>query len=288
MIYRLLVSHFDFIGVSEISHCFPFDKNQFIPLDPEYALKVTGVLDDREFEDIFFNRILNICRIANKKGKQLLIREHTHSYFFMSDSDHPGPGHPSWVAAQFARRQGKKIKCIISVRNPVDSWLSVAVNFPESAPINFLDYCKCYEKFIRAVFDVAGQETVLLVKYEDIIRDRQKELQRIAEFLGVPLDPSVPKDWTNVPSTGNSGRQSGRIEERKRRPFGFGLIQKAQQSKSYRYLSETLGYPKLSEELPRYYWMSAAYTDIKRIFASAIGRLLSPVIRWRNDRSNIP
>jgi hypothetical protein len=288
MIYRLLVSHFQLIGVSEISHCFPFGKDKFIPSDPEHALMVNGELGESEFEDIFFDRILNSNNISQNRGKQLLIREHTHTYFFMEQPDKRVPVQPSWIVEQYEKRLDKTIKCIVTVRDPIDSWLSISANFPRVAPDNFHEYCRRYKGFIRSVFESKNQNTILLVKYEDIILNQHLELSRIAEFLEIPLDGSIEKDWTDVLSTGNSGRQSEKIEKRQRRPFGFRLIREARQSNCYRYIVEQLGYQHLCDGLPKRYWLRAAYTDSKRVFASIIKKLLSPVVRWSVDRSNVP
>ncbi|MFC1778434.1 sulfotransferase [Pseudomonadota bacterium] len=288
MIYRMLVSNFDLVGISEVSHCYPFEKDRFIPTDPEHALLKVGELSDKEFERVFFDRIQFSNSTCVKNNKSLLIREHTHSYFFLRPAGLPIPDSPSWIAEQYSKRLGQQIKCIVTVRDPIDSWLGLCANFPGNAPRNFQDYCSKYEKFIRSYFNNYDQQNMLLIRYEDFVENLEVQLQCIAKFVGQPFSGKVTENWSGISCTGLSGRQNDKIEKRVRRPFGNQLLRDAAISESYRYLTEELGYPYLGDSVSVKLKAQAYYVDIRRKLATVLARVLGRTQKWALSRSRVP
>lgn len=272
MIYRMILATFGFAGISEISHCFPFEKGHFVPTDPEFALLVGGQIDEKEFGEIFFRRIQNANEICCKNNKQLLIREHTHSYYFFDSGKLSVPDHPSWIADQYAKRLEKSLKCIVTVRDPIDSWLSLSANFPHLSPTNFAAYCSHYKNFLGSITDNYDSQTMLLIKYEDVVEDQARELNKIAQFIGETFSGSLPEDWYCVASTGNSGRQSSIVQKRARRPFGTELIRGAEESEDYSYLVDYLEYPHLRQSVSTAILIRAFIVELKQKLLSVILR----------------
>ncbi len=288
MIYRIVVSSFDLVGISEVSHRFPFNEGALIPTDPERALLADSVIDEAEYERIFFDRILYSNEVCQKKEKLLMIREHTHSYFFSDSSNTPTLSLPSWIAQQYLERLDKQTKCIITARDPIDSWLGLCASFPELALKGFQNYCTAYSVFIKSALKNQCEQNVLLIKYEDLIENQLEQLQRISKFIDVPFSGKISNDWSCISSTGNSGRQGDKIRKRKRRPFGLKLIRDAESSESYRYLVENLGYSHLSDSISIRVRVSAFYIDLRTKFASVLTRVLRRILCWALSKSRVP
>ena len=288
MIYRMIIANLDLVGVSEVSHRVLFREDPYFPTDPELALLSGGIIADAEFERIFLDRVRHSNEVCRKKKKTLLIREHTHSYFFIDSLGSSVPDNPSWIADQYLKRFDKRIKCIVTVRDPIDCWLSFFANFHGSTPNEFQEHCSKYEGFVRSLSSSYDKQNILLIRYEDIINDQVKQLKRIAEFIDVSFDGKAVRDWSHVSSTGNSGRQGHTVQKRTRRPFGIQLIRDAEKSSSYRYLTEELGYAHLCESISVLTKARAYYIDFRRIFASVSVRILEPIQNWALSRSRVP
>lgn len=288
MIYRMILANFNLVGISEISHRFPFKKEAFIPTDPEYALLNGGEITDEEFQRVFFDRVLRSAEICKQKKKILLIREHSQSYFFFNSTESSIPEHPSWIAGQYLQRLNKRIKCIVTVRDPVDSWLGLLANFPGAVSADFQEYCSKYEWFVKSLRNNYDSDSILLIRYEDIIDNEVKQLHRIAKFLGIPFDGNTVDDWSQIASTGNSGRQGSSLQKRARRPFGTGLIREASLSKSYQFLIQELGYANLGDSVSTKVKIRAKYIDIRKSFANFLARRLIRFQDWATRNSRVP
>jgi hypothetical protein len=284
----MIIANFDLVGISEIGHNHAFPKNAFIPTDPEYALLKTSVINRAQFDDVFWRRIEYCVKRCNQSGKSLLIREHTHSYFFHGSVNTALPKHPSWIADQYLKRKGEKLKCIVTLRDPVDSWLGLLANIPKMAPANFLEYCSRYKDFLASVIENDDRNSLLIVKHEDIVENWITWFERIADFIGMPFDANNPADWAQIPSTGNSGRQFQELTVLPRRPFGTQLIREAEKSDAYQYIIQKLGYRHLCEPLSFKVKLQAHSTDIKRRIALIQLKALSRIQNWANNHSRTP
>lgn len=176
----------------------------------------------------------------------MLIREHTHRYFFNPHHDKSTLESISWVNDAFSKGRDESLNCLLSVRDPIDSWLGLRHNFPEEQPTVFDEYC---EKYLFFLDKVERTKRVHLFKYEDMISSPQEVLLKIGKFLGrLPVDLDFEKN-SQVISSGNSGRQSSAIYARPRRPFTSRLVRAAKASKNYVELCERLNYPCLFDNL---------------------------------------
>ena len=243
LVYRILVSRFNFLGVSEISHAYTPKKKMYSPLDPELQMYTQGILNDEQFADIFFKRVKNCELISKKAHKPLLIREHSHRYYF-NPNRKIGLTSVSWINDTFSREENTQLKCLISVRDPIDSWLGLRTNFPKESSYSFEEYCSKYLVFI----DMARRTPChYIFKYEDIILKPDSILKDIENFLDLKIENYSSDTTYTIPSTGNSGRQSEGIFIRPRRPYTRGLVEAAKHSISYMELCRILNYQCLSD-----------------------------------------
>ncbi len=279
LIFRVLCAQFGLTGISEKSHAFPHGNDVFLPSDPEHALLIDGTLTLEEYGEIYFDRLMNTVAICSRKNQQILLREHTHSYFFTDGFLPDHPSHPSWFVQECLRKGIAPPKCIVTVRNPIDSWLSLEKNFPKLKPKNFDTYCKMFLSFMSTT--TSEQKTnILLLRYEDLIGNADSELRKVAEFIGKPFQERVNEEWKFVASSGNSGRQSIKIGQRKRRPFDRKLISSAKHSDAYAKLIEILNYESLEAESTRQQHLRSFFVSFERLVATGLHNLWENLRKW--------
>lgn len=244
-IYRTLVSSLNAVGISEISD-FWRSADRYMPLDPEAHLLHQGFIDVETFGDLFLKRIESCWDVAQRLERPLLIREHSHRSVFLPQVTTESLKSVSRINDLFAARHNSQLKCIVTVRNPIDSWLGLCANFPTARPETFEEYCLRYIDFIDGVSDTQSAQ---IFKYEDLIRQPEGLVQQIFTFLDLSLDK--PLDWeavNAVSSSGNSGRQTVQPTLHPRRPFRIEFLREANESESYATLCSRLDYPHLNND----------------------------------------
>ncbi len=245
LIYKCLVAALDCYGVYEVGHRYVGRERHFRPFDPESHLLADQVDDPALVEELYWNRILSAVDIAAQLRKPLLIREHTHQYFFDARETIYDGGY-SWVERQYFDRKKMQVPGIISVRDPIDCWLGMVVSFPDAVVYDFAEYCRRYLAWIDAVEQRRGQGAPIhLLKYEDITVDPQEAVAQVARWL--KLEALGKKPFTSITSSGNSGRLSDTIEPRPRRSYTMELVQAARESAAYAEICTRLNYPRLDE-----------------------------------------
>ncbi len=249
MIYRLMVSTFGFSGLAEIGHGRRTTFG-FSPLDPEAQMFSLGQIDHQEFGSILAGRLINANKLANQNGKRLLVREHTHSYFFNPDVPEVIPKGPSWIADRFEQEIGDKPHVVVTVRDPVDSWLGLRRHFNHLKPDRFEDYCQIYNQFFDRVEDWQKLgNPVHVFKYEDCVVDPETTMSELARFLKLEYTGLDVSAAFNTASSGNSGRQSASLSLRKRRPFTMKLVNATRDNAEYNKLCSRLGYEPFHSSL---------------------------------------
>ena len=280
LIYRMIVSQFELSGISEITHCHQLPAEAFTPTDPLHSLLVAGIIDQDAFAEVFLTRIQRAIDICKQQNRKLLIREHTHSYFFNPKSENIRPAQPSWIGEQLQKRYGEEVKCIVTTRDPVDSWLGLVANFPIVAPPNIDQYSAYYLEFIETFRRNRDRHPLMLLRYEDLIDDPVRELCRVADFLDIPFDGHMAMDRKIVPSSGNSGRQSDKLEKRPRRPFDIDLIHQLQHSEPYSDLVKLLEYDHFGESASSAERFAARLFPIELKARFGTGRLIRVLRNW--------
>jgi hypothetical protein len=244
MIYKLLASQFGFLGVYEVGHLWARASNLFQPFDPEVQLLHQGIISEADFGQSVVDRLLNCWRIAGAQSKRLLIREHTHQFFFDNDGPTSSSDH-SWIVKELSHRLSDRICLLATVRDPVDCWLGMRRSFPTLVAYDFHAYCGRFNFWLDKIDEAkAAGWPVTVFKYEDIVTQRERSLEEIGRFLGAePAGASVP--LTSVVTSGNSGRSSSSIGLRARRAYSRRFADAAKASDEYRRLVNRLGYLEL-------------------------------------------
>ena len=281
VIFRTIAKRLQLCGISEISHVLrPPGKVSFYPLDPEYLLYLNAGLDSQEFLEVFSDRVSSCYRRSAAKGHRLLLREHTHSMWFLATSSPPDNSGYSWIVDRQDELFHVPCPSLISTRDPVDSWLGLCASFPHLAAYSFDEYCQRYNRWLDKTEEYKKKypNSILQFKYEDFIDDVETTLQEIAEFTGQPLGAGgAESENAVVVSTGNSGRSTSSLSRRPRRKFSIGFLNAAEASAEYAKLCERLGYPHCAANLTTKDRFQARLNSVTKYFVSNAKSLLNQI-----------
>ena len=157
----------------------------------------------------FLIQIEQVLALCSARGSDLVIRDHSHSDFFLGVSVAPLQPVRDWLAPCHP------LLSVVTLRHPLDSWLGL-VNagwHTQMEPATLLTYCTRYQAFLDAYDDLEW------VQYEAFCRQPEPVFRQLCDALCLPCDPSALERFASVKLSGNSGRSSDRIEPRSRRPL---------------------------------------------------------------------
>jgi hypothetical protein len=219
--------------VNPLSQLHVSARPRFAPTDLTYlALQAKFPQFDELSKKIFKADIGVISRHARQTGKYLIVREHSHSDYLVGDSFSDGSVIKSIL------QDDHQLMCILTVRHPVDSYLSVvATGWTHFKPASFDEYCRRYLIFIDQNADVP------LYKYEDFVEDPASQLRNMCQSLALPFNEDFIEIFDLNRLSGDSGRASNTIEKRKRRKFDKKFENEINESSNYLALCERLDYP---------------------------------------------
>jgi len=250
LIYRILTSTFGFSSLSEVGVARVSSQQHYSPWDPELQLFARNDISAKEFGDIIFDRILACQKIATKKQQRVLVREHTHSFYFNPTAPEILPTGGSWFTDLYREKFGDLVPGIVSVRDPIDSWLGFRRTFATQLPDQFDEYCRVYNRYLDKI-DAQNNERkqFLIFKYEDFLTEPQRHLDMIADHIGQPRKEVDLSSVGKLFGSGNSGRVSNDLQKRDRRPFSHRLYKEAENSREYLQLCKRLDYPLVFEDV---------------------------------------
>lgn len=168
---------------------------------------------------------------ATAKGLRILVRDHTNSHFCVGAALPERPTLAEILEPNFSTVS------IITVRHPLDSWLSLANNrWIEFSPPTLDEYARRYLAFL------AAYPNTRRFKYEDFVASPDEVLSEMCAELLLPF-PSDYKDLYMVHQfSGDSGRKGDVISQRERRPVTDDLLAAANASPSFQSLCQQLQY----------------------------------------------
>lgn len=209
------------------------DSNpKFAPTDLTYlAIHGRFPLIDELSEKIFKANIDVITEHVKQLGKYLVIREHSHSDFLVGES-------PSdFSTIRNLLQDDYPVLSILTVRHPVDSYLSLVKNgWIHFTPPTFDEYCRRYLLFLE------HHEDLPMCKYEDFVDDPTKEVKLLCGALDLPFSEDFQDVFDLNVMSGDSGRSSNTIEKRARRECDEKFLEELHTSDRYIQLCEHLNY----------------------------------------------
>jgi len=186
---------------------------------------------DELAEKIFVNGIIETEKYIRERGGYLVIRAHTHADYC---TDNPIPEvdtltrllEPHFV-----------IKHLVTVRNPIDSFMSLRDNgWVHFKPDSFDEYCGRLLKFLEP-FDKEQ-----IINYESFVEHPERELKNITELLGMTQFSDDLEYIDIFQISGDSGRGGIEIKPRPRKGLNGSLKEEVANSFEYQRFTERYGF----------------------------------------------
>ncbi|MDD2464765.1 MAG: sulfotransferase [Desulfobulbus sp.] len=191
-------------------------------------------IDENLIEEVFLNDIETIAINISKKGRQLVLRDHSHSAYLVGDKIRMQKNLHKLLRLRF------DLKSIVTVRNPIDSFLSLRHNnWIHYTPQTFDEYCYRYIHFLQ------DHHELPIVRYEDFVSNPEKTLKYICSILNISYSTNFIHLFSKFKFSGDSGRSGDIIEPRQRREYDQYFIDEVNSSYNYSKILEILRYPLL-------------------------------------------
>lgn len=175
--------------------------------------------------------VQRVSEFLNEIGSKLVIREHTHSDYCVGERE---TGYSEVVKSL---SHSFRIKSVVTVRDPIDSYLSLKNNdWAHFSPNNFEEYCRRYVTFLNN-FDDAQ-----VFKYETFVENPSDQMKLICEYLELEFVESFLDFFDTAVVTGDSGRKSSNISKRTRREVSNVMQEEINKSQNYRTIADRFHY----------------------------------------------
>lgn len=209
----------------------PSGKPLYLPTDIVSQIKYAKVPLNKELSlKLFTNNIVTVSKHLRKIGGTLIIREHTHSEYCLSDMVHKTKKLISCLSSEF------NIESIVTIRDPIDSYSSlVKNNWVTFNPQSFDEYCKRYLCFLEDYADCS------VFKYEDFVEEPIEQVKNICKSLKVEFCEDFLDIFPLIKLSGDSGRTSDSISFRKNNVPSY-IKNEALKSSHYHLFCERFNY----------------------------------------------
>jgi hypothetical protein len=221
---RCIAAHPDVVLLSEIhplsylrhQDAYPDRSSFYFPNDILWQLSLPNNGRDPALCLSMWNGAIDglYSQLANDQ-KVLVIRSHSHVDFFTGII----AASESLVSRELGRRH--PLKQLITVRHPLDSWLSLCHqgwqnHFRFSS---FKEYCR------RCLSMLDACSAYPLIRYEDFCIDPAHRFSDLCDILGLSKDIDALASIKDIKMSGNSGRNGNDVQPRQRRPMTDKLLQ---------------------------------------------------------------
>ena len=234
IISKCLAAQPNVILLSEV-HPLNLGKVRFNPFDPiqqflvNYSKTIEKSLEKRQ--EIFLDRIHYIQKQCELYGKQLVLRDHSHSDFLRAESRDSLPLLDSL-------KKDYRTNSVITLRSPIDAFLSMKKRNWTRGVKTFDEYCR------RILLFVEAYEPCPVFHYEDFVLEPQKTIENICNALYLQYDANFMNHFHKIKLTGDSGRSSRntQIAPQLTREFDENFRQEVLDSSYYKRLCQKFGY----------------------------------------------
>jgi hypothetical protein len=215
----------------------PEAQPRFTPRDMISLMHQSSQLGDKDLiDEVFLSDVQVMSRRLAGRGQALLLRDHTHSAYLLGTAVRGGP-----TLRQTLRRRFS-VHSIVTVRNPIDSYLSLKFNkWMQFEPATFDEYCHRYLKFL------SDYEGVKWFRYEDFVARPREVMREMGVALQLPYDDSFIEQFPKFKFSGDSGRKGDVIEPRARREYDEAFVAEVNASSAFKALAYRLGYADVLE-----------------------------------------
>jgi len=208
LISRALASQPNTMVLSEVD---PFSQwfrppGQFAPTDLIFLSRLDrSPPEDKTIASMFHAALRVLYDALTAQGRHLLIRGHPHSHF-CAPAPESRPLFGALVQQEFNTRQ------IITVRHPLDSYLSLCLMNSATGPVSTLEgYASRYMMFLDSYPGVD------VFQYESFVETPDETCQEMADCLELEFNPRWQDVLPTIRLSGDSGRRGRKISKRPRR-----------------------------------------------------------------------
>lgn len=180
---------------------------------------------------LFSNNLDVIFQEMSLLGKRLLIRDHSHSQYLTGSEVESRPSVLEIIGDKF------KIKSLVTVRDPVDSYISLRKSgWIHYEPATFDEYCRRYLLFLESY------QSLELFRYEDFIYNPLEQVEKMCRELDLQYSDLFIDTFDAFSFSGDSGRTGSKILQRPKRKIDKVLFKECEESENYFKLIKRLGY----------------------------------------------
>lgn len=208
-------------------------EDRYLPTDLIQQLSFQRNKRDNIFcISAFVGAINNLNNKVIESNKILVLRNHSHIDFFSGSI----PRRTS-LLSDILNEDNNLIQ-ILSVRHPLDSWLSMMkTGWNKHIPFNdFSEYC------IRAQIMVNAFKNTPIIHYESFCINPQQSMVEICKIFKLKYSIKFLENFSTFKLSGDSGRTGNVIKPRERRNIPNNLLNKIDSSNEYIDLCYLLNY----------------------------------------------
>jgi len=208
-------------------------KAKFLPSDITSLAKHAQVPNHSKIAaEIFSSSILKVYEHVHKYGGGLILRDHTHSDYCVGEFNSTTESSVIKVLETTFN-----INSIVTIRNPIDSFMSLKKNgWEHFIPFTFDEYCR---RVCQMLNDFSHAEIFL---YEDFISDTECSVRNMCKALDITYDDMFLSIFDVFTVTGDSGRSGSVIKNRERREYNDSFKAEIEQSVHFKIIEEKIGY----------------------------------------------
>lgn len=211
------------------------NKPHYAPTDLVSLMRFAGIEDAQQLsEDIFRLSVKKINENLISLGSHLILRDHTHADFCVENA-------PMSSSVIDCLCSDYNIRNIVTIRNPIDSYLSLINNgWVHFRPSSFDEYCSRLCKMLDVY------KTVPTFKFEDIVESPISRMKEITQCLNLAFSEDFIDIFDAIKVTGDSGRTSGDISHRARREYTDDFKEEVAKSEFFKVITAKFGYQQLN------------------------------------------
>ena len=222
-------------NVAVISEVNPMNRSasKFTPSNPLILLERNfRDFTTEEKIDIFKEEIQRAMKLCYKDDIDLILRDHSHTDFCK------GSKVSETYAIRDHLREDYHLISVVTVRHPLDSYLSLLINgWEHFEPRGINEYSKRYLKFIDKY---SSSE---IIRYEDFCENSPEILKKLCNILKIGYDRDFMNTFGEKNLSGDSGRSEVKsIKARERREVPEEITKQLENSEYYQELIERLNY----------------------------------------------
>jgi hypothetical protein len=219
-------------NVSLLSEINPLGSSslKFSPVDlfSQYQAQY-GVRYESIKKRYFLAQLELVLECCKSEASKLVIRDHNHTAYMWANTQNRMP------LLEFLSDYERK--SIVTIRNPIDSYLScLKNNWLKHINNDFNLYCQRYLLFLE------NYNNLPIIKYEDFCKSPSVIMKQICDILELDFDENFINNFSDIKLTGDSGRRFDKIVVQDRRVIPDEIMSKIEQSRNYREFCELYSY----------------------------------------------